>query len=490
MTRIIEECLELILTFDQDGNILYGNTTAKKELGYDEGFLGVNIHHIFRNEKKTGDALSSGEKVEAVAYRKNQTCFPVQLKVSVVPEGAGFHGVCMAVNIGLQKEAIRNLAKAQEDTKDADKSRNEFVANVTHELRTPVNGILGHTRNLLETNIDKDQKNVLKIIESCCENMQKIINNLLDFSKLESGKFELEEKSFCFREIIDRIMSLNITQISDKGLRLIVNIAPEVPEHVISDELFITQIINNLISNATKFTEQGQIVVNVVVSSIKDDNLELFFMVIDTGIGITEEEKSKLFKSFSQADASITRKYGGTGLGLCIVKQMVEHMGGTIQVESEKGKGSTFSFSLKMKIDRSNTQRASDFSSGAFVYDGNTKRKVEELTKEEASRLKLPVFNQDGTLEVNFEQSNKTADHMEDIEVAMEKLDLCMEMDNWEKAEMFAGQIKKMINKEDKDIYQQAFRLEMSVRKGDLEKSSGCFEKLREMLKGVDGYEG
>lgn len=484
--KIIEDCMELILTFDQDGNIIYGNAAARQELGYPDGFLGVNIHHIFRNEKKTDDALSTGEYVEAVAYRKNQTCFSVNLKVSTLPDGGGAYGVCMAINIGLQKEAIRNLAKAQSETKDADKSRNEFVANVTHELRTPVNGILGHTRNLLETPVNKEQKDALKIIEGCCENMQKIINNLLDFSKLESGKFELMEKSFCFREVMDRIMNLNITQISDKGLRLIMNISPEIPEYVIGDELYLTQIMNNLISNATKFTEQGQIVVDVVMSKKSEENIELFFMVIDTGIGVTEEEKGRLFKSFSQADASITRKYGGTGLGLSIVKQLVELMGGTIQVESEKGKGSTFSFSLKMKIDKSkNREGDTEYVSGAFVYDGTTKRKVEELTKEEAGRLKLPTINKDGTLKVNYEQSNNTADHIEEIEIAMERLDLCMEMDNWEKAESFAGQIKKLINKDDKEIYQQAFRLEMAVRKEDMEKAGGCFEKLKDMLFGI-----
>lgn len=486
MASIVEDCLELILTFDQDGNIIYGNSAAKKELGYSEGFLGVNIHHIFRNEKNTDEALSSGEDVEAVAYRKNQTCFSVNLKVCVLPDGEEAYGVCMAVNIGLQKEAIRNLAKAQKDSKEADKSRNEFVANVTHELRTPVNGILGHTRNLLETPVNKEQKDSLKIIEGCCENMQKIINNLLDFSKLESGKFELMEKSFCFREVMDRIMNLNITQISDKGLRLIMNISSEIPDYVIGDELYLTQIMNNLISNATKFTEQGQIVVDVVTSNKSEENIELFFMVIDTGIGVTEEEKGKLFKSFSQADASITRKYGGTGLGLSIVKQLVELMGGTIQVESEKGKGSTFSFSLKMKIDKaSKKDTGMEFVSGAFVYDGTTKRKVEELTKEEAGRLKLPTINKDGTLKVNYEQSNNTSDHIEEIEIAMEKLDLCMEMDNWEKAENFAGQIKKLINKEDKEIYQQAFRLEMAVRKEDMEKAGGCFDKLKDMLNAV-----
>lgn len=483
MASIVEDCLELILTFDQDGNIIYGNAAAKKELGYPEGFLGVNIQHIFRNERSKDDILLSGEDVEAVAYRKNQTCFSVNLKVCVLPDGGEAYGVCMAVNIGLQKEAIRNLAKAQNETKDADKSRNEFVANVTHELRTPVNGILGHTRNLLETPVNKEQKDSLKIIEGCCENMQKIINNLLDFSKLESGKFELMEKSFCFREVMDRIMNLNITQISDKGLRLIVNISSEIPDYLIGDELYLNQIMNNLISNATKFTEQGQIVVDVVTTNKSENNIELFFMVTDTGIGVTEEEKGRLFKSFSQADASITRKYGGTGLGLSIVKQLVELMGGTIQVESEKGKGTTFSFTLKMKIDKSNRKDSGgEFASGAFVYDGTTKRKVEELTKEEAGRLKLPTINTDGTLKLNYEQSDNTADHIEEIEAAMEKLDLCMEMDNWEKAESFAGQIKKLINKEDKEVYQQAFRLEMAVRKEDSQKAGACFEKLKGML--------
>lgn len=489
--KFVQESVNMFLCFDRRGRILEVNEKAKEALEYIDGMDGVKIQDIFRSEfcmedgqialvAEAAEKLSDNRLLETVAYRKNQTCFPVEAVISLQEENGEFLGICGAHDISLQKEAIRTLAKANENAKEADKVRNEFVANVTHELRTPVNGILGHAKNLQDMELDRDIRKTVDIIETCCINMQKIINNLLDFSKLEAGKFTIESKEFHFRELIDRTMALNITQVNDKGLKLLLNVGVDIPDMLIGDELRISQILNNLLSNSIKFTERGQIVVDIAKTMEKDDDIELFFMVIDTGIGIAENEKDKLFKCFSQVDASITRRFGGTGLGLSIVKQLIELMGGQINVESEKGKGSTFSFNIRLKkSSRQITDNA--FPSGKFIYDGMNKRALDELTKEESKHLHIPQIK-NGSFDMESIEELGISDNIYEIKEAMDKLILCIEMDNWEKAEIFAGTIKRLIGTENQEIKRMAFRMEMSIRKEDYEPSLNYFNQLKNML--------
>ena len=176
--------------------------------------------------------------------------------------------------------------------------------------------------------------------------MNKIIDNVLDFSKLDAGKFTLEPRRFHFRNMLDYVKEQHIGRITEKGLDFFMTVSPQAPEYIVGDELRIVQILNNLLSNALKFTSVGKITLQALKTARVDDKTELFFIVSDTGIGIAEEDRDKLFRSFSQVDASISRKYGGTGLGLNICRQLVELMGGSIEVESRRGGGSVFSFSI------------------------------------------------------------------------------------------------------------------------------------------------
>ena len=233
----------------------------------------------------------------------------------------------------------KEIEQVKQEAQQALKVKSEFVAKVTHELRTPENGILGNVREMYDDSLDGRTVRSLKLIERCCDDMNKIINNILDFSKLEAGKFTLEPRKFHFRNMLDYVKSNHINKLTEKGLGFFMTVSPQVPEHIIGDELRIVQILGNLISNAQKFTSIGKITVEAVKTAQVNDKIELFFMVKDTGIGIDDADKDKLFQSFSQVDASISRKYGGTGLGLNICKQLVELMGGRIEVESEKNKG-------------------------------------------------------------------------------------------------------------------------------------------------------
>ena len=459
--HLADTALEIIIRFDKEGNILYGNQQAKTELGYGEELAGVNISSVFPAELQSEGGEISLDKVasmkEGMMYRKNGTCFPVRMTAFV----DGAKNLLFAINVAKRIETERKLVRMKEEMEETIKVRNEFVAHVTHELRTPVNGVKGHVTNMLEAGVTAEQKRTLDIITRCCENMSAIINNILDFSKLEAGKFTLEQKEFNFYQMVNHAVETNITAITAKGLHIIVNMDKTIPEYLIGDELRLTQILNNLLSNAVKFTSIGYINIEVTKTVQFDDEVELFFVVSDTGIGISQEEKDKLFKSFSQVDASITRKYGGTGLGLAITKQLVELMDGTIHLDSEKGKGSSFSYSVRLHVAQDKKE------------DVNVRGQFEFINQ-----------NQDMA---NFENMGEifhygTVENAEELRNKMEKLIICMEVGAWDKAETFSHNIKALVEEAPQEVKKAAFRLEMSVRKEKYDKAVEQYNGLKNLL--------
>jgi hypothetical protein len=345
---------------------------------------------------------------------------------------------------------------------DALKVKSQFTANVTHELRTPVNGILGNTRELAGRETDPEKIRILELIERGCNDMHAIINNVLDFSKLEAGKFVLENRRFNLREMIAYVRSNHINKITEKGLEFFLTIAPDVPEYVIGDELRIVQILNNLLSNACKFTPAGRIALEVVKTAQAGNRAELFFMVIDSGIGIDKADQDKLFQSFSQVEASTSRKYGGTGLGLNICKQLVELMNGNIRVESEKNKGTMFSFHIWVELP---TEELAN---------------EQEKTGAETMMQKLPSLSEIFGEEEMWQYG--TPANLEELKKKMSKLILSVEMNNWEKAEMFMETVKELTSDAPKEVKSAALRLKMAVQKGDYAKTTEAYKRLQEEI--------
>ncbi len=236
----------------------------------------------------------------------------------------------------LEQIEIQNveLDLAKKRALEASRIKSEFLANMSHELRTPLNGVIGFARQLLKTPLHASQMEYIRTIERSATNLLSIINDILDFSKLEAGKMVLETMPFALRETLDDTMMLLAGSAHEKGLELVVDVAPEVPDAVSGDAMRVGQIITNLVGNAIKFTDQGSVLLKVDISNIKEDKLLLHCEVSDTGIGIEESQQELLFQAFGQADSSISRRFGGTGLGLVITKRLINQMGGQIGFSS------------------------------------------------------------------------------------------------------------------------------------------------------------
>jgi len=498
----IDNAMEIILIFDDSGTILYGNRSAEGALEYYDELYQHSIADIFPGEFRMQESgmryfcRMDGDYQNMMAYRKNRTCFPVKVKFLVHGEAAhkfaipgqrfddlSLYGgqrtyICMASDISKEDFLEKKISNADKEVEAALKVKSEFIANVTHELRTPVNGILGNTMELLEKEEEKSKIRLLQMVERGCRDMNSIINNVLDFSKLEAGKFTLEKREFDFRNMLEYVEANHRPRITEKGLDFSITVSPDIPRMIIGDELRIVQILNNLISNACKFTSVGGIHVEVVKTAVNENRMELFFMIMDSGIGIAKADMDKLFKSFSQVDASISRKYGGTGLGLNICKQLVELMGGNINVESTVGKGSTFSFQIWVDIPEEHLAECSggdeEGSRALFVTDYSVTAATDSLLS------KLQSLSAQEPLEDVREYG--TSVNKAELEKKLSKLILCVEMENWEKAEMFADAVKQLVEGAPREVKSAALRMKMAVQKGDYDKSQAAYEVLQQSL--------
>lgn len=465
-SRIADETIELVLLFNEQGNILYGNRTAATKLEFDKDkLIKCSMSQIFRQDfPDTGEGFLTFVKncmkgvKEMTMYRSNNSCFSVNVRIQPAEETDVY--LLLAEDISAQKNLNMRIRELKEKEGENNRVKNQFTANVTHELRTPVNGIKGHVLELLEEVEDDSQKKTLDIILSCCDNMSAIINDVLDFAKLESGKFAIEEKEFDFYKMMDKVIATHSAVVNKKELHLNVDIDEKIPQLLIGDELRLTQILNNLLSNAIKFTTVGYVSVMVGKTRQVNDEVELFFMVRDSGIGISPKEQDRLFQSFSQVDASITRRFGGTGLGLAITKQLVELMHGDIHVESEKGKGSAFSFSVKLKSE----QVLDEAQSQVYV---NWAEYVKEGENGNVDRM------------MQFgEEENR-----EELKKRMDKLVLSIEMGAWDKAELLASTLKALMESAgDDELKRQVLRMEMAIRKANYDKSMEMYGKLKDAI--------
>lgn len=271
-------------------------------------------------------------------------------EIHVIPcskDGSEF--LVTLIDVSVYKKKSLKLLENKKLAEAADKTKSEFIANMSHEIRTPLNGVIGMIEMTMLTNLNEEQRENLEVAKNCADNLLLLINDILDLSKAESEKMVLEERPFDLRDTIQKVADTQIAKVSEKDLELICDVEDRVPQLFCGDANKLQQVLNNLVSNAVKFTERGKITLEVRNLCRLDDIYTLSFSIEDTGIGIEKEKIVRLFKPFCQADSSITRKYGGTGLGLSISQKLVGLMGGEIKVKSQKDRGSVFYFTIQMR---------------------------------------------------------------------------------------------------------------------------------------------
>ena len=375
---------DAIIMMDEGGHISFWNRAAENMFGYSSrealsGDLHVMIvppHFRQDFEKRfplfleTGQGNAVGRTLELQGVRKGGGVFPLELSLSGVRIKDRWHAIGILRDITERKRAEEQIIQAKEEAESlnrqlkeafdqanflsleaaaANRAKSAFLANMSHEIRTPMNGVVGMTELLLDTDLAPEQREYAKTGQQSADSLLKVINEILDFSKIEAGKLDLETIDFNLRFLLEEILDLLAVTAHGKGLEIGCVAGPDVPGMLRGDPFRLRQILINLCGNAIKFTEKGEVVIRVSLEEENAARAKVRFAVVDTGIGIPRDRRDCLFQPFSQAAASATRKYGGTGLGLTISKRPAEMMGGQIGLESEEGKGSTFWFTAVLE---------------------------------------------------------------------------------------------------------------------------------------------
>ncbi len=360
LSTAVEQSPASIVITDLAGNIEYTNPRFTEVTGYSAvEAQGQNPRILKSGElprevyKKLWDTITAGDtwRGEFHNKKKNGELFWEEASISPIrnADGRTTHYLAVKMDITARKQTERELRAAKAAAESAAQAKSEFLATMSHEIRTPMNGVIGMTGLLLDTQLTREQRQFAESVRNSGENLMTVINDILDFSKIEAGKLTFEVLDFDLVETIEGTLDMLAERAQGKGIELLDGIAPEVTTRLRGDPGRLRQVITNLLGNAIKFTDHGEVVLRVQRESETSTHVVLRFNVVDTGIGIPPEVQGRLFQSFTQADSSTTRKYGGTGLGLAISKQLVSMMHGQIGVVSEPGQGATFWFTAQFE---------------------------------------------------------------------------------------------------------------------------------------------
>jgi len=354
---------DAILMMDHRGAISFWNRAAERIFGWtEEEAVGKKLHDLLASEKyrdgyregfkkfiRTGEGPAVGKNLELSALRKNGAEFPVELSLSAVNLKGRWNAIGIIRDITDRKQAEKMLKQEKEKADLASRTKSNFLANMSHEIRTPMNAVIGFSDMLLDTALDRDQREYAQTVKKSAEALLYLINDILDFSKIEAGKLDFEDIFFDPELVAYDVCEMMRPQLGLKPVEILCRIGDGLPSRVRGDAGRFRQVLTNLMSNACKFTDSGEVELSIDLEEETDTRVRLYTTVRDTGIGIAKNRLSAIFKAFQQADGSTTRVYGGTGLGLTISRQIAEYMEGDIRAESSPGRGSIFHFTAWLK---------------------------------------------------------------------------------------------------------------------------------------------
>lgn len=358
---VVDNALDAVITMNEEGNIVGWNTQAESIFGWTKveaigrTLADTIVPPRFREAHtrgllhflRTGEGPVLNKRIEIGAMHRDGHEFPAELTICPVKVDDRYLFSAFVRDITEQRRAKAELEHARDASEEANRAKSQFLATMSHEIRTPINGILGFAELLQETPLNEQQKTYAGTIKDAGENLLVIVNDILDISKIEAGKMTLELVPFDLERMIGEVVTLLSNRTQEKRLEIRVEYPDSLPRHLVADPVRVRQILTNIAGNALKFTEQGSVTIRVS-GAIAGAQKFVRIGVQDTGIGISKEQQAKLFQKFSQADSSTTRRFGGSGLGLVIYKELTELMGGQVGIESEPGRGSTFWFSFPL----------------------------------------------------------------------------------------------------------------------------------------------
>jgi PAS domain S-box-containing protein len=421
---LLESAADGIFGVGENGLVNFINPAALEMLGFTEQeVIGQEVHPLVHHTRPDGTPYpieecpmyhslargTIGNQDDEILWRKDGTFFHTEYtSVPIRKDDAIIGTVVIFRDITERKHMEAELVKSKQAADDANKAKGDFLANMSHEIRTPMNAVIGMAHLALKTELTAKQRDYLNKIQSSANALLGIINDILDFSKIEAGKLDIETVEFNLEEVLDNLANLVTVKAREKEeLEVLFATDQDVPRFLVGDPLRLGQVLINLANNAVKFTESGMIVVSTAVEMKNEDRVILKFMVRDTGIGLTEAQMGKLFQSFSQADTSTTRKFGGTGLGLAISRKLVNMMGGEIWVESEYGRGTTFSFTADFGLGREKLKKrfvpATDLRGmNVLVVDDNAKSRqiLKGMLESFSFKVTLAASGEEGLEEI------------------------------------------------------------------------------------------
>ncbi len=394
LSMVVARAGNPIVILGKDGKIGWCNESFEKLTGHQQDVNGKSFDGLLFGPSTTPSvrqeyscAISSGGEAtfDAMLYRNDGKTLWAETKMVPVCDDTGelSRWIVLLTDISKRRQTEEALESARRSAEANSRSKSEFLANMSHEIRTPLNAILGMTELALATELTREQRDYLKTVKTSADTLLNLLNDVLDISKIEAGRMEIEEIDFNLAEVVRETLKALAVRAHERGLELAVHMPMSIPHGLRGDPTRIRQVLFNLVGNAIKFTEQGEVIVDIEQQWQTDEEVGLQFSVTDTGIGIPKDRLKKIFESFTQVDASMARRFGGTGLGLTITAELVRLMDGKLWVKSQLGKGSTFFFTLTLKLGDNSTrpvtkleQTELDGLTALIVDDNATNRQI------------------------------------------------------------------------------------------------------------------